>query len=437
MSTGRLFDDEDLALPVRDDAALTDTVEEPRLRTANRRQVQLRPVDLESLIPAEHDARAIWELLGRLDLSGFYDAIRARGSAPGRAATDPRILLCLWLYATSEGVGSTRELARLCDEHDAYRWICGGVSVNHSMLAEFRVGHGERLDQLMTQLLAVLLERGLVTLRQVAQDGTRVRASAGAASFRRAKTLKDCLKLARRQIKHVKKLADEDPARTQQRAAQERAAQDRLDRIEQAVKRLPEAQRRMKKDDEARVSTTDPDARVMKMADGGFRPAYNIQFATDVDSRVIVGVDVTTSGGDQGQLVPMLDQIEERLDVIPESMLVDGGYVKLEAIDEAEHRGVTVYAPVPKPRQENVDPHARKELDTDATAAWRARMATDDAKEIYKSRGATAETVNADLRSHRGLSRLPVRGLAKVTSIALLMGLTYNVLRVIAAGPLG
>jgi transposase len=436
MSTGRLFDDETLAPPVDAEAPGADSVEEPRLRTANRSQVLLRPVDLESLLPADHDARAMWQLLGRLDLAGFYGGIKARGSAPGRPATDPRILLCLWLYATSQGVGSTRQLATLCDEHDAYRWICGGVTVNHTMLAEFRVGHGEALDEVMTQLLGVLLERGLVTLRQVAQDGTKVRASAGAASFRRAKTLKDCLKDARRQVKRVRTLADQDPSRSQERAAQERAAQDRLDRIERAVARLPEAQRRMKKEREARVSTTDPDARVMKMADGGFRPAYNVQFATDVDSRVIVGVGVTSTGTDAGQLIPMLDQVEERL-AVPEAMLVDGGFCKIAAIDEADGRGVTVYAPVQRPKKEGVDPHERKKSDTDATAEWRARMATDEAKEIYKSRAATAETVNADLRTHRGLDQLPVRGLTKVTTIALLMGLTYNVLRVIAAGGLG
>lgn len=436
MSTGRLFDDESLAPPVDPDATPPGAVEQPRLRTANRRQVQLRSVDLESLLPPDHDARAVWELLGRLDLGSFYGGIKARGSAPGRPATDPRILLCLWLYATSQGVGSTRQLAGLCDEHDAYRWICGGVTVNHTMLAEFRVGHGEALDELMTQLLGVLLERGLVTLRQVAQDGTRVRASAGAASFRRAKTLKDCLKEARRQVNRVRKLADEDPSRSQERAAQERAAQDRLDRIERAVKRLPEVQRRMKKEKEARVSTTDPDARVMKMADGGFRPAYNIQFATDVDSRVIVGVGVTATGTDSGQLAPMLDQVEGRL-ATPESMLIDAGFSSIAAIDEAEDRGVTVYSPVQRPKKEGVDPHARKKTDTDATAAWRARMATDEAKAIYKSRAATAETVNGDLRTHRGLNLLPVRGLTKVTTIALLMGLTYNAMRVIAAGGLG
>jgi transposase len=435
MSSGCLFDDADLAPPADLDVA-EEAEAAPRLRTANRRQVQLRPVDLESLLAPDHDARAMWLALERLDLGGFYAGILARGSTPGRAATDPQILLCLWLYATSQGVGSARQLARLCDEHDAYRWICGGVSVNHTMLAEFRVGHGPALDELMTQLLGVFLERGLVTLHRVAQDGTRVRAAAGAGSFRREKALKDFLKQARLQIQHVTKLADEDPSRSHERAAQDRAAKDRLDRIERALKRLPEAQRQLKKQHaEARVSTTDPDARVMKMADGGFRPAFNLQFATDADSRVIVGVGVTNSGSDMGQLTPMLDQVVARL-AQPEVLLVDGGYAKRAEITDAERRGVTVYAPVQKSKKDGSDCYARQPEDTDEAAAWRARMATDDAKEIYKARAATAETVHADLRTHRGLGQLLVRGITKVTSIALLMGLTYNVLKAISTGAL-
>ena len=392
----------------------------------------LRPVDLESLLDADHEARALWALLDRLDLSAFYARVHARGSTPGRPATDPKILLCLWTYATSQGVGSARRLARLCDEHDAYRWICGGVSVNYDMLAEFRVGCGDALDGLMTQLLAVLLENGLVTLRRVAHDGLRVRASAGAASFRREKTLRRCLVEARRQVAHVKKLADEDPSRTQERAAQERAAKDRQDRIERAIGRLPQAQK-LQGREKARVSTTDPDARVMKMPDGGFRPAYNVQLATDVDSRVIVGVTATAAGSDAGQLLPMLDQVEERL-ARPEELLVDGGFVNLRAIDAAENRDVTVYAPVPTPRKPGIDPHERKPNDTDASAEWRARMATDEAKDIYRDRAATAETTNADLRQHRGLQQFVVRGLPKVITVATLAAFSYNMLRAVALG---
>ena len=431
-----LFDDEALsppAAPGDGDEELTH--EEPRLRVPNRRQVMLRSVDLESLLDNDHEARALWALLERLDLSAFYAKVKARGSAPGRSATDPRLLLCLWTYATSQGVGSARELAQLCDEHDAYRWICGGVTVNRDMLAAFRVDHGAELDALFTELLAVLLENGLVTLRRVAHDGMRVRASAGAASFRREKTLKQCMREARRQLEHVKKLADEDPTRLRERAAQERAAKEREDRIDRALKRLPQAQK-LQGREKARVSTTDPEARVMKMPDGGFRPAYNVQLATDVDSRVVVGVGVTNVGSDAGQLLPMLDDVEERL-ASPDELLVDGGFVNLRAIDAAERRDVTVYAPVPTPRKKGIDPHERKPNDTDESFAWRTRMATDEAKDVYRDRAATAETVNADLKEHRGLRQFPVRGLSKVTTIALLAAFTYNALRALSLGMLG
>lgn len=429
MLTGALFDDELMKAPGTeakpDDGGMN---EPPRLRVANRRQVLLRPVDLESVVAPDHEVRALWALVERFDLSAFYEQVRARGSAPGRAATDPKILLCLWMYATSRGIGSARRLAELCEEHDAYRWICGGVTVNHTMLAEFRVGHGDKLDELLTQMLAVLLQNGLVTLRRISQDGMKVRASAGADSFRREKSLKKCLVDVRRQVAHVKKLADQDPSR----AAEERTARERQARIERAIAQLPLVREQKRKNKEkARVSTTDPDARVMKMADGGFRPAYNVQLATDGDSRVIVGVAVTNTGTDHRQMIPMLDQVEERLAPV-DQVLVDGGFVNLDAMDEASSRSVTVYAPVPAPRKEGVDPYERKPTDSEATAAWRARMNTDEAKVIYKERAATAETVNADLREHRGLDSFGVRGLAKVTTVVTLIALTYNALRMLA-----
>lgn len=430
MPNGQLFDDE--TLKAQQEVEKGKAAGDPRLRMANRKQVQLRPCDLDSTLEADHEARSLWTLLERLDLSAFYAKVRARGSAPGRSATDPRILLCLWTYATSQGVGSARRLARLCEEHDAYRWICGGVTVNHDMLAEFRVGCGAELDGVMTELLAVLLEGGLVTLRRVAHDGMRVRASAGASSFRREKTLRRYRYEARQQIAHVKKLADEDPSRSQERAAQERAAKDRQDRIERALKRLTQVQKLQGKDN-ARVSTTDPDARVMKMPDGGYRPAYNVQLATDVDSRVVVGVSVTNVGSDAGQLLPMLERVEDRL-APPDELLLDGGFVNLKAIDAAQTRGVTVYAPVPTPRKPDIDPHKRKPNDTDASAEWRARMATEEAKAVYRDRAATAETTNADLRQHRGLTQFLVRGLPKATTVTLLVTFSYNALRAISLG---
>lgn len=419
---------------------MTDRDGAPRVLTADRRQLQWRPFDLEASLPADHRARSIWSMVEKLDLTLFYEPIAARGSDPGRPAIDPKILVCLWLVATSEGIGSARRLARLCDEHDAYRWICGGVSVNHHTLSDFRVGHAKALDDLMTQVLAVLMKQGLVTLERVAQDGMRVRASAGAASFRREKSLVACLEEARRHVEQAKREGDEpDTQRTaRERAATERAVREREERIEKALKELPlaRAPKPAKEKDEARVSTTDPEARVMKMGDGGFRPAYNVQLATDTKSRVIVGVSITNAGSDMGQMEPMIEEIVQRTKEMPDEFLVDGGFAKLEAIDNAAGRGITVYAPVPTPRVEGVDPHQPKPKDPEAVAEWRKRMGTDAAKEIYKQRAATAETVNADLRTWRGLDRFTVRGMTKVLSVALWSALTYNLLRWSAAGGL-
>jgi transposase len=411
----------------------------PRIITANRAQLQLRPLDLESLLAPEHRARAVWAVVEQLDLSAFYDAIAARGSEPGRPAIDPKILVALWLYATSEGVGSARELARLCEAHDAYRWLCGGVAVNHHTLSDFRVGHEAALDALMTQVLAVLLRQGLVTLTRVAQDGTRVRASAGASSFRREKSLRACLEAAQAHVERVKQEAEHPPAPGQARAqaAAARAARERAQRVARALAELPKAQA-TKRDAaakaEARVSTTDPEARVMKMGDGGYRPAYNLQFATATEGRVIVGVQVTNAGTDMGQMRPMQAEIARRTGEQPAEYLVDGGFAKLEAIEEASAAGTTVYAPVPTPRRDGVEQYQPKPGDSAAIAAWRTRMGTDAARAIYKERAATAETVHGDLRTWRGLDRLPVRGSAKVLSIALWAAVTYNVLRWIAGG---
>lgn len=456
MSTGKLFDDDALQAPTTEATLPEEDEGEARVRVPDRSQMVMVTYDVDALIGPEHPARAMWELLGRMDLSGLYEAIRARGSRPGRAATDPKLLLCLWLYATSEGVGSARQLARLTTAHDAYKWICGGVSVNHDLLADFRVSHEAVLDALLTQLLTVLLQAGLVTLRRVAQDGIKVRASAGAASFRTKKRLRQFELEAQSQVRRVKQLADADPGRVRERAAERRAVEERVQRLEQALdqmRRREEKARRKadaaaapakvaapppsgKATKELRVSTTDPEARVMKMADGGFRPAYNVQLATDVDSQFVVGMSVSNNGTDYGELGPMVAQVEERLAPVDE-VLVDGGFVNLATFDDLEKKGVTLYAPVTRARSKERDPHARKPNDTDRTFAWRTRMATEEAKAIYKDRAATAERVNADLREHRGLTKLRVRGLDRVRPVILLMVLAYNLGHLAAVGGLG
>jgi transposase len=394
--------------------------------------VELRAVDLESLLPLDHAARAVWEFVESLDLSPLELLVRAVEGRAGRPATDPRIFMSLWLYATVEGVGSARALERLTEEHDAYRWICGGVSVNHHSLSDFRTGHGEFLDQVLTHSVAALMTEGLVDLNRVAQDGIRVRANAGASSFRRQPTLEHCLEEAQEQIERLRQELKEEPAATSRRqaSARTRASEDRRDRVTRALKQMPDAISKKKtgEEDQARVSTTDADARVMKMGDGGFRPAYNGQFSVDTETQIVVGVEVSNSGSDQGKLVPMTEQLQERYGVTPAESLVDGGFAGLKDIEKASELGTLVYAPVAKPKDKKRDPHEALATDPPAIAEWRRRMGTVEAKETYKHRAATVECVNA-LARNRGLQRLLLRGLDKIRSVLLWFAITHNMMR--------
>jgi len=428
--------------------------------------VALRLASLDALIDPDHRVRMVWKFVEGLDLSVLYASIRSVEGRAGHPPADPRILLALWLFATIEGIGSARALARLCEQHLAYQWLCGGVGMNHKSLSDFRVGHGALLEQLLVNAFAALLKSGIASLDTVAQDGMRVRASAGAASFRRASTLEDCQRQAEQRISQLRSDLDADPTATSrhQKAARDRAAADRLRRVEVALaaaekmkvqqektaqrraeraarqaaaeaataeaagKPAPEPPPQPKPDPEPRVSTTDPEARVMKMADGGYRPAYNVQFATDTKTGLIAGVAVDARGSDMGKLLAMSNQLKDHYDVRPTNHLVDGGFTKLKDIQALEAAGTSVYAPPPKPRDSTRDPAEPLPDDTPELAAWRKRMATDQAKEIYKKRAATAECINAQARN-RGLVRLLVRGIEKVKAVMMLHALTHNMVR--------
>lgn len=415
------------------------SVSVPRVLLPNRLQMEMRPVDLESLLPEDHKARIVWGYVEQQDLSALYARIKAVEGGVGRPAIAPEILMSLWLYATLEGVGSARALERLCEAHDAYRWLCGGVRVNYHTLADFRTQCGEFLDQVLTRNVTALLSSGALTMVRVAQDGMRVRADAGTTSFRRKTRLTDYLAQARVQIAALKRELEDDPEATsrRQQAARERAAREREKRIAQALSRLPQIEQVKKangqSEDKARVSTTDAEASVMKMADGGYRPAYNAQLATDTQTQVIVGVDVTTRGSDKGLLVPMVEQLESRYEQRPEQMLVDGGFTRLEDIEKIAPQ-TTVYAPPPKPQDTERDPHTPLPSDSPALAEWRARMGTDQAKAIYKERASTAECVNA-LARNRGLTRFNVRGLDKVKSVLLWYAVAHNLIRMADLAP--
>jgi hypothetical protein len=317
----------------------------------------------------------------------------------------------------------------LCEQHDGYRWLLGGVSVNYHTLSDFRWKQPRALEQLFTDILAGLVQAELVDFEQVAQDGMRVRASAGAASFRRQPTLERSLALAEEQVRRLAKEleAPDGPnaPSARQQAAATRVARERQERLVKAMEELPKVRAARGKDpEEARVSTTDPEARVMNMADGGFRPACNVEFATDCAHQVILGVDVTNIGSDMGQLLPMLDQVERRCGKLPKEMLVDGGFAAGQAIEDAAKRGVSVYAPVKKGKS----PHEPHPGDSPAIADWRVRMGTDHAREIYPLRAATAECVNA-LARLRSVTQFRLRGLNKVRPLAFLMAIAHNIFR--------
>ena len=407
----------------------------PRLRHANREQAEMRSCSLDQLVDADHEVRQVWAYVAGLDLSAVLAGIRAVEGGPGASATDPRILFSLWLYAVLRKIGSARELDRRARDDFPFQWLRGGVSLNYHTLADFRVAHGEVLDGLLTRSVAVLLEQELVVMDRVAQDGMRVRAAAGAGSFRRGPRLQEFLEEAEHQVETLRKELEEDPAAgtRRQRAARTRAAEDRVERVRKAIERLPEAAacKPAKDQDKARVSTTDAEAKVMKMADGGFRPALNVQFATDTETQVIVGVEVVSSGSDQGKLAPMAAQLEDRYGAKPAEMLVDGGYTKKEDIEALGQEGTTVYAPVPKPKDGERDPHQALESDSPKVAEWRQRMGTAEAKEIYKERASTAECVNAQARN-RGLQQFTVRGRAKARAVVLWYVLAHNLMRTAA-----
>lgn len=415
----------------------------PRVQRPDRAQVELRSVDLDGLLPADHRARLVWAFVEGLDLGPLYERIRATEGAPGRPPIDPAILTALWLYATLEGVGSARALDRLCAEHDAYRWLCGGVGVNYHTLADFRVDHEALFDQLLTDSVAALIADGLVSLKRVAQDGVRVRASAGAASFRRGDALGRALAAAEAQVRSLRTELDDDPAATSRRigAARERAARERVERAKQALARLPELEARKarrtyrgRRDQAPHASSTDPEVEFMKMPGGGHRPAYNAQFATDTRSQVIVGLEITTET-DQRQLGPMVDQLQRRYGRAPDEQLVDGGYLNLpdlERLARPGSAGTIVFMPVPRVRRgTSRDPHRPRRGDPPAVADWRIRMGTDEAKAVYRERAATAECVNAIARN-RGLQAFPVRGRTKARSVLLWFALAHNLMRTIS-----
>ena len=418
-----------------------------RVERPHRTQVEMQFFALDQLLPPEHRVRIVWAFVQSLDLEPLYEEIRVSDSQAGRSAIAPEILVALWLQATLEGIGSARELSRRCETDIVYLWILGGVTINYHTLSDFRVQHGVFLERVLTDSVAVLIDRGLVPLETIAQDGMRVRASAGKSSFRRKPSLEKLQQQSQEHVERLKRESESEAAHQEgdarRRAAAERAARERQERIAEALRQheklAEQREKRTKGEGEkTRVSTTDPEARKMKMANGGYDPAYNVQFASDGDARVIVGVDVTNAGTDGGELEPMHEKVCTSYDKTPKRELVDGAFATIDGVTAVETAGTEVVSSIPRSEQlqrHGKDPHARQKKDTDQYAKFRARMAEMEYQQLYRLRPSIAEFPNADCRN-RNLRQFRVRGLSKVKSVVLWHALAFNLLRMIGLGVL-
>lgn len=395
------------------------------------------------MLPEDHLARDVWRFVQGLDLSIALNKIMSVEGNAGRPAIDPKILLALWLFATLKGIGSARLIEEYCSEHNAFIWICGGVKVNYHTLSDFRSSQEEQLDALLTQTVAILAQKRIISLESVSQDGMRVRASAGSSSFRRKESLKNNLKLASMLISDLKEEVKNQSGTCKARvnAAQKKALDEKKKKIESALREYEQIKknkiiaakkerRKVKEKDlkNIRVSTTDPEARVMKMADGGFRPAYNVQFATTNVGKAIIGVEISKSGSDQKNTLDMMKQVESRYNYVPQNWLQDAGFNNLKELEKIgkQYKNCKIYMPILENQKNKDDPEARLTTD-DFCNEWKKRMETQEASEIYKERCSTAEYVNAEARN-RGLKQFLIRGVSKVKAVALLYAITQNMI---------
>jgi len=419
-----------------------------RVEQPDRTQLHWDMVDLEALLAKDHRARVVWGFVTSLDLAPLYAKVKAREEGPGRPAIDPPLLLALWLYATLEGIGSARLLARLCRSDVAYRWLCGGVSVNYHALADFRVDHEALLDRWLTESVAALAAAGVISLQEIAVDGTKLQAAAGRGSFREREGLARYERAAAARIARLKAEIEADPGahEAQRRAAAARAEREVAERAAKAKATLDklraEREERGKthaeeeaKKGEATASTTDSEARLMRFPDGGMRPAYNLQLGCVPGADVIVEVMMTDRRNDTGLAVPMVEAITRRYRAAPARLLADTKYATQDdivALSERPGGAVCVYTP-PPPDSDTATAETKRKREwlrrrePPALQAWRARMASEEGR-LAMRRRRHIETVNGTVKN-RGLGRLHVRGLIKARCEALLHALAHNLSR--------
>jgi transposase len=321
-------------------------IRKPRFQRIDREQLSWQALNVDRLISEDHQARAIWEFVGKLDLSGYTKDVRAVEGLAGRPLLNPQLLISLWVYAYSQGVGSARAIERLCEHDPAYQWLTGMEVVNAHSLSDFRVEHESELKGLFIQILGLLNAEGMITLERLTQDGTKIRASAAPDSFRGKDRIEKALDVAREHVKAVDQLSEEETGKRVERARQ-RACRERKERLETALKQFDKTRSEggVKDNKKPRVSMTDPEARIMKQPDGGFAPSYNVQVNTDAANGLIVAVGVTQAGNDLNQLTSGVDRVLQNLGMTPKQVVADGGYVSRDNILEMDSRNVDFIAP--------------------------------------------------------------------------------------------
>jgi transposase len=408
----------------------------------DRAQLRWDVVDLDSQLPDDHRARLVWAFVEGLDLSEFYDRIKARDAVAGRPATDPQVVLAVWLYATLEGIGSARAIDRLCQQHAAYRWLCGGAPVNHDLLARFRRENAGLLDRLLTQSVTGLIAEKLITLEEMAIDGTKVRAGAGRGSMSKRKRLESIEKAVAERVAELKSELDKDPGEPERRRKKRalQAAEERARRVERARQKLAaltqeqavRAKRHAKEEaekGEPKVSVSDPEVRVMRLADGAVAPAWNVLVATS--NGFIVGIDPTDRRNDSGLATGVVEQIAQRSNRVPQRLLADTRAMTQDDIVQLgeAHPALRVYSP-PAPQRLAVKPETERKRrwsrgrEPPAVTAWRARMASEEGQETYRRRKLT-ERAHGIIKN-RGMSRFLVHGREKVRAVCVLQALALN-----------
>jgi transposase len=413
-----------------------------RVIRPDRAQLRWDLVDLDSQLPDDHRARVVWAFVQGLDLGEFYDRIKARDAVAGRPASDPEVVLAVWLYATVEGIGAARAIDRLCQQHAAYRWLCGGVPINHDLLATFRRENAALLDRLLTQTITGLVAEKLVSLEELTIDGTKVRACAGRGSMSKRRRLEKIEKAVAERVTALKSELEQDPAEPERRRKQRalQAAEERARRVERAQRRLAElveeqverAKTHAKEEaakGEPKVSLSDPEVRVMRLADGAVTPAWNVQVATA--DGFIVAIDPTDRRKDSGLAPGLVESVAERWGQAPRRLLADTTAMTQDDIVKLANRypAMTVYSPPAPERAEITAGGLRKRLwkrrhEPEPVQAWRARMASDEGHEIYRRRKLT-ERAHGIIKN-RGMARFLVHGRDKVRAVCVLQALALN-----------